>query len=160
MHYDLSTFKFWCYKVLPLVYDDSLSYYEVLCKVVDYINKLIEQDKIFGNEVTELKNDFSTVKEWVDNDELTKLKNDISIVQEWIDNYDTTYVKNLVEKLIANMIYVDISNSGYIIYHIPESWNDVKFYTTGLDITVPTTNDYGHLVLSLFDNVQGTQEEN
>ena len=27
-------FKFWCQKALPLVYDDSLSYYEVLCKVV------------------------------------------------------------------------------------------------------------------------------
>lgn len=141
MHYDLSTFKFWCYKVLPLVYDDSLSYYEVLCKVVNYINKLIDQDKIFG-------------------DELTKLREDLATVQKWIDNYDTTYVKNLVEKLISNMIYVDISDSGYIIYHVPESWNDIKFYTTGLDITVPTESEYGHLVLSLYDNLQGTQEEN
>ena len=141
MHYDLSTFKFWCYKVLPLVYDDSLSYYEVLCKVVDYINKLIEQDKIFGNE-------------------LVKLKEDLTTVHNWIDNYDTSYAKEVLEKFIANMIYVDISDSGYIIYHIPESWNDIKFYTTGLDITVPTENEYGHLVLSLYDNLQGTQEEN
>ena len=141
MHYDLSTFKFWCYKVLPLVYDDSLSYYEVLCKVVNYINKLIEQDKIFG-------------------DELTKLKEDLETVQEWIKTDNTAYIKNIVEKYIAGMIYVDISDSGYIIYHVPESWNDIKFYTTGLDITVPTTNDYGHLVLSLFGNVQGTQEDN
>ena len=141
MNYDLSTFKFWCYKVLPLVYDDSLSYYEVLCKVVDYINKLIEQDKIFG-------------------DELTKLKEDLTTVQNWIDNYDTSYAKEVLEKFIANMIYVDISDSGYIIYHIPESWNDIKFYTTGLDITIPTENEYGHLVLSLYDNLQGTQEEN
>lgn len=29
-------------KVLPLVYDDSLSYYEVLCKVVNKINEIIE----------------------------------------------------------------------------------------------------------------------
>ena len=141
MHYDLSTFKFWCYKVLPLVYDDSLSYYEVLCKVVNYINKLIEQDKIFG-------------------DELSKLREDLATVQKWIDNYDTTYVKNLVEKFISNMIYVDISDSGYIIYHVPESWNDIKFYTTGLDIIVPTESEYGHLVLSLYDNLQGTWEEN
>ena len=141
MNYDLTTFKFWCYKVLPLVYDDSLSYYEVLCKVVDYINKLIEQDKIFG-------------------DELTKLKEDLTTVQKWIDNYDTSYAKEVLEKYIANMIYVDISDSGYIIYHIPESWNNIKFYTTGLDITVPTENEYGHLVLSLFNNLQGTWEEN
>lgn len=35
-------FKFWCQKILPLVYDDSLSYMELLCKVVDYLNKVIE----------------------------------------------------------------------------------------------------------------------
>ena len=39
---DLNKFRFWCQKVLPLVYDDSLSYYEVLCKVVDYLNKAME----------------------------------------------------------------------------------------------------------------------
>lgn len=32
---------FWSQKVLPLVYDDSLSYYEVLCKVTSKINELI-----------------------------------------------------------------------------------------------------------------------
>ena len=31
-------FRFWCQKVLPIVYDDSLSYYELLNKVVDYLN--------------------------------------------------------------------------------------------------------------------------
>ena len=34
-------FRFWCQKVLPLVYDDSLSYYELLNKVVKYLNDVI-----------------------------------------------------------------------------------------------------------------------
>lgn len=34
-------FRFWSQKVLPLVYDDSLSYYEVLCKLKDKMNELI-----------------------------------------------------------------------------------------------------------------------
>lgn len=34
--------RFWCYKVLPLVYDNSLSYYELLCKVIDKLNELID----------------------------------------------------------------------------------------------------------------------
>lgn len=38
----LQPFRFWCQKVLPLVYDESLSYYELLCKVVDYLNKTME----------------------------------------------------------------------------------------------------------------------
>ena len=39
---ELKPFRFWCQKVLPLVYDESLSYYELLCKVVDYLNKTME----------------------------------------------------------------------------------------------------------------------
>lgn len=38
----LSKLRFRSYKVLPLVYDDSLSYYEVLCKVVQKINEIID----------------------------------------------------------------------------------------------------------------------
>ncbi len=31
-----------CHKVLPLVYDDSLSYYEVLCKLTNVVNNIVE----------------------------------------------------------------------------------------------------------------------
>lgn len=31
-----------CYKILPLVYDQSLSYYETLCKVVSKLNEVID----------------------------------------------------------------------------------------------------------------------
>ena len=122
-------FSFWCYKVLPLVYDDSLSYYEILCKVVTYINKLIEQDKIFG-------------------DELTNLLKELEKVKEWINNFDTSFLEELIKKYIATMILVEISNSGYIIYNIPESWKDITFNTTGLDIKLKIQPEYGHLVLS------------
>lgn len=30
-----------CHKVLPLIYDDSLSYYEILCKLVNKMNEII-----------------------------------------------------------------------------------------------------------------------
>ena len=29
----IAPLKFWTHKILPLVYEESLSYYEVLCKV-------------------------------------------------------------------------------------------------------------------------------
>ena len=45
------------------------------------------------------------------------------------------------------MIFVEISDAGYFVYYIPESWDDITFNTTGLDITIPDT-DYGRLVLS------------
>ena len=34
--------KFWCQKVLPLTYDESLSYYEVLCKTNQKLNEVID----------------------------------------------------------------------------------------------------------------------
>ena len=34
--------KYWAHKILPLVYDDSLSYYEVLAKVCAKINEVID----------------------------------------------------------------------------------------------------------------------
>lgn len=47
-------FRFWCQKVLPLVYDDSLSYYELLCKVVKYLNNTNEDVKLLGNSYLKL----------------------------------------------------------------------------------------------------------
>lgn len=34
--------RFYCNKVLPLTYDDSLSYYEQLCKLTHKMNEIIE----------------------------------------------------------------------------------------------------------------------
>lgn len=38
----INKFKFWIQRVLPLTYDDSLSYYEVLAKLTAKINEVIE----------------------------------------------------------------------------------------------------------------------
>lgn len=59
-------FRFWCQKVLPAVYDDSLSYYELLCKVVDYLNKVMEDDINVIELVNENEENFNTLKNFVD----------------------------------------------------------------------------------------------
>lgn len=61
----LKHFHFWCQKVLPLVYDDSLSYYEVLCKVVNYINKLIDEDAEIIENVDALKLEVERIQKWI-----------------------------------------------------------------------------------------------
>lgn len=48
-------FRFWCQKVLPAVYDDSLSYYELLCKVIDYLNTVIETTNTQTDAIIELQ---------------------------------------------------------------------------------------------------------
>lgn len=34
---------YYCHKILPLVYDNSLSYYENLCKIADILQKTIQE---------------------------------------------------------------------------------------------------------------------
>lgn len=126
---DLSNFRFWCQKVLPLVYDDSLSYYEVLCKVTDYINGIINNQGEMNAEIQALKAELQTV-------------------QTWIDNFDTTVIEQIVREYLATMIFVEITMSGYIVYNIPDTWADITFNTTGLDINLTLMPEYGHLVLS------------
>ena len=58
-------FRFWCQTVLPLVYDDSLSYYELLCKVVEYLNNCIADVANVEDNVTALSNAFAQLQEWV-----------------------------------------------------------------------------------------------
>lgn len=125
----LENFRFWCMKVLPLVYDDSLSYYEVLCKVVKYLNDIIENDKALA-------------------EGLGELKAELDVVQEWINNFDTSYAEKVIKDSIATMIFVEITDAGYIVYHIPDNWHDIVFNTTGLDINIEGVDEYGRLVLS------------
>lgn len=54
---DIPYFKFWCHKVLPLVYDESLSYYEVLCKIYGKLNELIERVNNIDGYIDEVINE-------------------------------------------------------------------------------------------------------
>ena len=53
----VDTFKYWCNKILPLVYDDSLSYYEQLCKVVAVLNQVVENVNKLPEYIAELVSD-------------------------------------------------------------------------------------------------------
>lgn len=63
----LQPFRYWCQKVLPLVYDDSLSYYELLCKVVDYLNKTMEDVETLHGDVTNLHTAYEELQAYVNN---------------------------------------------------------------------------------------------
>ena len=69
-------FAFWLQKTQPLVYDDALSYYEVLCRISAMLNQLIKQ----VNDLTDAQKKFI--------EDATKLLNQIisewnSIVDQW-----------------------------------------------------------------------------
>ena len=61
----LKPFRFWCQKVLPLVYDDSLSYYELLGKVVDYLNRTMEDVDTVITDIQGLLSAYEALQGWV-----------------------------------------------------------------------------------------------
>lgn len=59
--------------------------------------------------------------------------------------------KNAIDIIgqMVKMVFFGITQDGYFVAYIPESWDDIIFGTTGLDDFPPGFTDYGHLTLSL-----------
>ena len=62
---DVDYLKYWCQTVLPSVYDDSLSYYELLNKVVAYLNDLNDNVKTAEKNVASVASGFQTLQDLV-----------------------------------------------------------------------------------------------
>ena len=61
----VESFRFWCQKVLPLVYDESLSYYELLCKVVKYLNNTIAAVNENTADVAQMRTELTELETFV-----------------------------------------------------------------------------------------------
>lgn len=146
MYTRLERLRIWCQTVIPLVYDDSLSYYEVLCKVVDYTNKLNSNQIEIVNELTDMNINIVQLKSDVNylSGELEKVKNGdyvslyIDSLSEWID-------KNLQEMVrkIVKYISFGLSKDGHFVAYVPDTWDFITFDT----IVDGTSELYGHLIL-------------
>lgn len=79
----IDNLRYWCHKILPLVYDDSLSYNEFLCKVNAKLNEVIDStngllvtwntykndiDKAFGDYTAGLDKKFDDLTDKIDSD--------------------------------------------------------------------------------------------
>lgn len=111
--------RYWVQKVLPLVYDDSLSYYELLAKVVSKVNELVGETNALNatieRDVEEIMNAWledGTFEELINqtvlgdlNDRITQSESDIDNLQDDVSALETEmYFRN-------NRRYVVISDS-------------------------------------------------
>ena len=112
--------RFWCQKVLPAVYDQSLSYYEVLCKLAAFLNKMVEELEKMQDNIDALHKAYKDLQDWVNAeiarfeahmeqhfDDLTQelwnrfeeyKNNTNTTLQQWFNNYATTTTNNLNKK--------------------------------------------------------------
>lgn len=98
----IDKFNFWCQQVIPLIYDNGLSYYEILCKLKVKINEIIESQ---NNLITQ----FEELLKWIDT-ELESYAN--KKLEEWLT--DGTF-ENLINKVLFesfNQICINVKTFG------------------------------------------------
>ena len=128
---------FWCQKVIPLVFDDSLSYYEAICKFMQKLNEVINAlnnnaeciDELQGKYII-LQNNFNALedkwrefKTYIEN-EFNTFKTEITTKEE---NFETTinnefnsfktyvenYLNNIDVQSYVNIKIDQLAESGY-----------------------------------------------
>ena len=69
--------------------------------------------------------------------------------EEIADAIKNFIVKNFYDIVgdMMKMVFFGLTDSGYFVAYIPESWEDIEFFTTGWDFTTDLMPEYGHLVL-------------
>lgn len=120
----INSFKMWCQKVLPLVYDDSLSYYETLCKVVTYLNNVI-----------------GAINEDMENiGELTIAVNELNdFVRDYFDNLNVqTEIDNKLDRMATDGTLTNLVKT-YVdpIYQAYENRIDNEIDEMKLQLTTP-----------------------
>lgn len=140
-------FAFWLQKTQPLVYDDALSYYEVLCRTSAILNQLIKQvndltdaQKQFIKDATDLLNkiiqnwnnivdEFNSMKSEFDNikNEFNSMKNEFNQWKQLIAQW-TTQMEQWGDEFNAWIKKLEeyIKKIDDFIQRIENEWNDYK----------------------------------
>lgn len=100
-----SPFITYCQHVIPLAYDESMSYYETLCALRDYIGKMIEAVNNNADAVTELQNAFNTLQNYVDN-----YFNNLDVQTEINNKLDEMVSDGTLNTIINQEIFSDLNN--------------------------------------------------
>lgn len=136
---DLDSFRFWCQKVLPAVYDDSLSYYELLCKVVNWLNEVIENLNKMGVDVTSLYGAYTELQNWVNNyfDNLN-VQNEINVKLNMMadDGTLTSLLEPFMQEFNAEL--TDVRN--LVTGQLADYQNDINVISERVDMVTSLPN--------------------
>lgn len=136
-----------CSKPIPAVYDDTLTYYENVCRLVDKLNDVIKVLNEHGEDISALE----------------KLVNElIDLLNEWSSGKFDDVIKDEVLKWVeenvelifetyCKQVFFGLTDDGYFCAYIPHSWSDIVF-DTGM---VYGTESYGRLILKYVVDGQG-----
>ena len=93
----MRNFMFWCQHVLPTIYDDSLSYYEVLGKMAFFLNELNENVKDLDDNVNNLFDAFNALQDWV-NEHYDDMKEFLESTAEELEQKEQAFEDKLTNR--------------------------------------------------------------
>lgn len=140
--------KYWVQLALPLTYDDSLSYMELLSKVVNKLNELGEDYNELVEQIQQEGYDYSQMLE-----DIEFLKNEVEKIErgDYISEWREPLIEMLDESIKeiwahgAQFVQFGLTNDGYFYVDIPDNWNFLRF-ETGYDESKP--EEWLHLIIN------------
>lgn len=104
----IAPLHFYCQKILPAVFDDSLSYYEQLCRLTDKVNEIINTR---DTTIEELQGALRELYEYVHGTAWE------SAIERWV--YDNL---PCIMTAVCQWFVFSVNDNGNIVVSIPNSW--------------------------------------
>lgn len=137
----LEPFRYWCQKVLPLEYDDSLSYYELLCKVVVLLNNMGDDVNTLASDVSNIHKAYLELQQYVNN-----YFQSLDVQEEINNKLDELVSSGRLDILLATFIpYITLEMFGGVGDGVTDDTQAFKraienSYTTGRSIIITEKN--------------------
>ena len=118
-------------------YEGDLGYIiKKLTELVNEYNSILDDQKRLDELYVEIEKLYNDI---INGNFPESLKNALF---EWM----TLNAANIIARLIKN-VYFGLTDAGYFVAYIPDSWQDITFKTSGYDYVTPLAPDFGHLIL-------------
>lgn len=114
-----------------------------LREILKYIRKLVKAVTEIDGWIDKHQKDYEELKKLYDN---LLAGNFTPEMEDALYNWTVKHTEEIIDRAIK-MVFFGITDDGYFVAYIPDSWDEIRFGTTGLDV-FPEGVDFGHLTLT------------
>lgn len=149
---ELKYFKGWTLENFPFIEDDfdMITTYQFMCKIVEYLNKVIYNQKILDENNTYIKGLVDDLKAYVD-----QYLEDLTVIKEQIESLDSTVSDHTLE--LARLDQSIINLKEYTDTAIQSNFETLKNYVDAQDSILDTKiNNIQIGAISVYNPTTGT----
>ena len=140
----IQPFRFWCQHVLPAVYDDSLSYYELLCKVVAKLNETISLANTTSDGFEQLTNYVNTYFD------------DLNVQNQINNKLDSMAQSGELAEIINEQIFNELTSK---IGENTASINEINENIGGINTNINELNENIDIINTNIEGINGNINE-